>query len=192
MYIFCEVDLLFLHTLEVGEDDFQQLKAEQGIVVDFSDFSEKLVGLLRKCVASRAEAVPRFRALLCESNGQSVFKLVETNDFKQLAHISLCFRPGTDAAVKSFLAFRMSELRRDRDILSEQLRSTHLQLETAQQKVGAQQEELERSTAVNTQLRMQIQASVREVESSARSERIREREEYLRGLERYDCLQDQD
>lgn len=32
-------------------------------------------------------------------NGQGMFRLVETNDFKQLPHITLLFRPGNDAAV---------------------------------------------------------------------------------------------
>ncbi len=40
-----------------------------------------------------------------------MFRVVETNDFNQLPHITLAFRPGNDAAVKSFLAGRLSEVR---------------------------------------------------------------------------------
>ena len=54
----------------------------------------------------------------------STFRVVENNDFKQLPHISLAFRPGSDAAVKQFLAFRLGELRIDRDDLSAQLEHT--------------------------------------------------------------------
>lgn len=43
--------------------------------------------------------------------GVSVFRVVETNDFNQLPHITLAFRQGNDAAVKSFLAGRLSEVR---------------------------------------------------------------------------------
>ncbi len=31
---------------------------------------------------------------------ESIFRIVETNDFKQLPHITLTFRPGNDAAIK--------------------------------------------------------------------------------------------
>lgn len=39
-----------------------------------------------------------------------MFKVVETNDFNQLPHITLAFRPGNDATVKVFLAGRLSEV----------------------------------------------------------------------------------
>lgn len=42
-----EADLYFLHALEVNEDDFQHLKVDQGILVDFSAFPEKLTELLK-------------------------------------------------------------------------------------------------------------------------------------------------
>ncbi len=40
-----------------------------------------------------------------------MFKIVETNDFNQLPHITLAFRPGNDAAIKHFLASRLSEVK---------------------------------------------------------------------------------
>jgi hypothetical protein len=40
------------------------------------------------------------QAVLSARGGDSVFKVVETNDFKQLPHITLTFRPGNDTAVK--------------------------------------------------------------------------------------------
>ena len=55
-----EADAQFLHTLEVSEDEFQALKAQQGILVDFGGFPGKVVSLLRKCSAARAEQPPRF------------------------------------------------------------------------------------------------------------------------------------
>lgn len=42
----------------------------------------------------------RFQAVLQARGADSVFKIVETNDFKQLAHIALAFRPGSDMAIK--------------------------------------------------------------------------------------------
>ena len=108
IHISTESDLLFLHTLEVTEDDFQRLKAEQGILVDFAHFPAKLMMLLEKCIDSADDA---FQAELTLSSGQeSCLKIIETNDFNKLPHVALKFRPGNDAAVKSFLAFRLGEV----------------------------------------------------------------------------------
>ena len=38
--------------------------------------------------------------MLSSRGGDSTFQIVETNDFKQLPHISLAFRPGHDASIK--------------------------------------------------------------------------------------------
>ena len=59
VYLSSEADLSFLHTLEVSEDDFSTLKAEQGILVDFYSFPAKLISLLEKCMASRIQDSPR-------------------------------------------------------------------------------------------------------------------------------------
>lgn len=93
-------DPFFLHTLEVSEEDFQSLKVDQGILVDFANFPGKIISLLERCISSQASDMPRFQAVLFVKGGDSVFKIVETNDFKQLPHITLSFRPGNDASVK--------------------------------------------------------------------------------------------
>ena len=38
--------------------------------------------------------------MLSARGSDSIFKIVETNDFNQLPHITLAFRPGNDVAVK--------------------------------------------------------------------------------------------
>ena len=50
-----------------------------------------------------------------------MFRVVETNDFNQLPHITLAFRQGNDAAVKSFLAGRLSEVRASHTTLERDL-----------------------------------------------------------------------
>jgi Centriolar protein SAS N-terminal len=53
-----EADACFLHTLDVSEDDFAGLKAQQGILVDFSGFPGKLIALLDRCAAAAADCQP--------------------------------------------------------------------------------------------------------------------------------------
>jgi hypothetical protein len=59
-------DPFFLHTLEVSEEDFQGLKADQGILVDFGNFPGKIISLLERCLASQSSDMPRFQVRTCE------------------------------------------------------------------------------------------------------------------------------
>lgn len=63
--------------------------------------------------ALSAEAIrPSFLARLetLVPGGFSVFSLVETNPFKELTHLSLKFRAGNDAAIKTYLAARLRQV----------------------------------------------------------------------------------
>lgn len=60
------------------------------------------------------------------TTGQGWLKVVENNDFKQLPHITLALHPGSDAAVKQWLAFRLGEVRGDAAQLSAQLQHTQV------------------------------------------------------------------
>ena len=93
--------------MEVSEEEFQSLKVEQSILVDFHQFPDKFIELLEECVSSRGEANPRFLAVLrlgAEEGDDSALGVVETNKFKHLSHISLAFAPGDDASIKKYLA----------------------------------------------------------------------------------------
>ena len=68
----------------------------------------------------------RFQVILSIQDGVSVFRVVETNDFNQLPHITLAFRPGNDAAVKSFLAGRLTEVRASHASLERDLSRTQV------------------------------------------------------------------
>jgi spindle assembly abnormal protein 6 len=60
-----EEDPFFLHTMEVSEEDFQSLKQEQAILVDFGAFPAEVIMLLDACADTQEAAPPpAFRALL--------------------------------------------------------------------------------------------------------------------------------
>jgi hypothetical protein len=61
-----------------------------------------------------------------QSAGQASLRVVENNDFKQLPHLTLALRPGSDAALKQFLAFRLGELHGDCSQLSAELERTQV------------------------------------------------------------------
>ena len=105
--------------MEVSEEEFQSLKVEQSILVDFHQFPDKFIELLEECVSSRGEANPRFLAVLrlgAEEGDDSALGVVETNKFKHLSHISLAFAPGDDASIKKYLAARLMDVKGERDV----------------------------------------------------------------------------
>ena len=67
-----------------------------------------------------------------DSNGQSVFSIVETNPFKQLTHLSLRFSPGDDVAVKTYLASRLAQVEASRRLLATSLKQMRNELQLAQ------------------------------------------------------------
>jgi len=110
MEITREEDLFFLYTLQVSEEDFHTLKAEQSLLVDFAGFPPKFVELLENCRVQRDKDLHggKFIAVL-DLTELPVFKIVEANHFKQLTHLALRFQPGNDASVKSYLAGRLRD-----------------------------------------------------------------------------------
>ena len=54
-----ESDPYFHHSLALTEVEFQELRAEQSILVDFGAFPAKVVELLERCVAAAREDNPR-------------------------------------------------------------------------------------------------------------------------------------
>ena len=60
IHVSSDEDLFFLHTLEVSEEEFQSLKIEQGILVDFGNFPGKVITLLQKCILAQTEDPPRY------------------------------------------------------------------------------------------------------------------------------------
>lgn len=173
VYISSEGDPFFLHTLEVSEEDFQTLKVEQGILVDFSNFPTKIISLLERCITSQRSDMPRFQAVLQVRAIESVFKVMETNDFKQLPHISLSFRPGNDTAVKQFLAFRLVEVKGNCKDLSEELSQVQADCDRTHMALAETRQQL-------LQVKEQHDKHVREVDATTKTQQAAAQEERLR------------
>eukprot|EP00899_Mesostigma_viride_P012145 jgi/Mesvir1/20931/Mv08002-RA.1 len=158
MQVTNERDLFFLHTMEVNEDDFLNLKAEQSILVDFSTFPSKMVELLELCIESAQEINPRFVAVLSLRHGESTFSIIETNHFKQLCHISLLFRPGNDSAIKQYLASRVLDALAAITELKTRLTSANESIDGLSEENEKQRSELSQLREQNTSLLMETRA----------------------------------
>lgn len=168
-----------LYELEVGESDFAQLRQDQALLVDFTNFSKSFIKLLMSCDLGDSEMSPsqvgeckqnesplrnplsgfspmqssnpcgallggtldsadsnficRIEDYTQSRNNTSwtssskknedlaIFSIVESNQFRELVHLSLSIKPGTDASVRSYLSTRMSEVIGQNTVLNYQL-----------------------------------------------------------------------
>lgn len=146
-----DADPFFLYTLDVSEDEFHRLKQDQSLLVEFASFPSMVTELLEACAAETQSDVShpaasslgsssrgvaaQFMAILDTTAGSaaqgvdSVFQIVEANQFKHLTHIALSFRPGCDATLKSYLAARLQQFQRSVAALSADLADTRGALE---------------------------------------------------------------
>ncbi|GIL47125.1 hypothetical protein Vafri_4030 [Volvox africanus] len=175
IHISNDSDLYFLHTLEVSEEDFQSLKNEQGILVDFASFPGKVISLLEKCMTAQAGDSPRFQAVMMVRGNDSLFKIVEINDFKQLPHITLSFRPGNDSVVKQFLAFRLTEVKSSCQELSDSLEKAKDERDSASVQLAQCRQQLTELREQYDKHLLEVQAQAKTQQASAHEERLREK-----------------
>ncbi|NXX43690.1 SAS6 protein, partial [Tricholaema leucomelas] len=148
-----DTDPFFLYNLVISEEDFQSLKSQQGLLVDFSAFPQKFIDLLQQCIQEQNKDIPRFLLQLVSSapvldHTPVSLNVVETNPFKHLTHLSLKFLPGNDTEIKKFLASCLKCLKEDKTTLEEKLRKTEedltRQLSYTQQNLAEKSRELDK------------------------------------------------
>ncbi len=127
----------------MSEEDYQTLKVQQGLLVDFSAFGQRFIDLLCACEKDEKSDNPKFQLQfyskepLPYDHGHASLNIIEINPFKHLCHLSLQFSPGNDSDVKKYLANCLKGLREEYTKLSrnyDETKSTLSQkLETTQQ-----------------------------------------------------------
>ncbi|XP_030423694.1 spindle assembly abnormal protein 6 homolog isoform X1 [Gopherus evgoodei] len=121
-----DADPLFLYSVAIGEEDFQSLKSQQGLLVDFSAFPQKFIDLLEQCILEQGKQVPRFLIQLVTSSPAldcmpAYLNVVETNPFKHLTHLSLKLLAGSDSDIKKYLAICIKNLKMENIMLEDKL-----------------------------------------------------------------------
>lgn len=148
-----DTDLYFLYNLIISEEDFQSLKVQQGLLIDFTSFPQKFIDLLEQCICEQDKENPRFLLQLSSSSSTfdhspSNLNIVETNAFKHLTHLSLKLLPGSDTDIKKYLASCLSSVKEEKQQLQQKLRKTEedltRQLNYAQQTLSEKSRELDK------------------------------------------------
>jgi spindle assembly abnormal protein 6 len=107
VHVSSDEDPFFYHAMEVREEDYGRLRAEQRLVVNFDEFPRALVRLIRAC--DGASGVGKKKDVYCvletpSESSASTLSIVETNEFNQFTHVALKFKPASDRAAKRILA----------------------------------------------------------------------------------------
>ncbi|XP_036442493.1 spindle assembly abnormal protein 6 homolog isoform X1 [Colossoma macropomum] len=148
-----DADLYFLYNLVISEEDFQSLKVQQGLLIDFTSFPQKFIDLLDQCIAEQDKDNPRFLLQLSSTSSAldhspASLNVVETNAFKHLTHLSLKLLPGSDVEVKKYLATCLATVKEEKEQLQQRLRKTEedlsRQLSYAQQTLSEKSRELDK------------------------------------------------
>uniref|UniRef100_A0A8C1YDU7 Spindle assembly abnormal protein 6 homolog n=1 Tax=Cyprinus carpio TaxID=7962 RepID=A0A8C1YDU7_CYPCA len=143
-------DFYFLYNLVISEEDFQSLKVQQGLLIDFTSFPQKFIDLLEQCISEQDKENPRFLLQLSSAfdHSPSNLNIVETNAFKHLTHLSLKLLPGSDTDIKKYLATCLSTVKEEKQQLEQKLRKTEedltRQLNYVQQTLSEKSRELDK------------------------------------------------
>ncbi|XP_053325310.1 spindle assembly abnormal protein 6 homolog [Spea bombifrons] len=194
-----DTDPFFLYNLVISEEDFQSLKTQQGLLVDFSAFPQKFIDLLYQCIQEERKEVPRFLLQLSPSasvlgNSPAQLDIIETNPFKHLTHLSLRLLPASDLEIKSYLANCLRCIKEEKHLLQQTLKKTEedlsRQLTFTQQSLSEKCLELERiksessamATALTSKHSVEL-ASEKENAQKTRTQLVQQYEQQRKELE---------
>ncbi|XP_061681332.1 spindle assembly abnormal protein 6 homolog isoform X3 [Syngnathoides biaculeatus] len=150
-----DADPYFLFNLTLCQEDFQSLKVQQGLLIEFSSFPEKLIELVDQCQSeqssdhpSKTKNVCRFQLLLSRESaspdGPAHLSVMETNSFKHINHLSLSDVEDKRGANR----FNIFLFQAEKEALEVKLQKTRADLSTqlnyAQQALSERNQELER------------------------------------------------
>ncbi|XP_065764111.1 spindle assembly abnormal protein 6 homolog isoform X2 [Muntiacus reevesi] len=144
-----DADPFFLYNLVISEEDFQSLKFQQGLLVDFLAFPQKFIDLLQQCTQEHAKEIPRFLLQLVSTeaildNSPAFLNVIETNPFKHLTHLSLKLLPGNDVEIKKFLADCLKCSKEEKLSLTQSLDDVTRQLNFTQKTLSEKIQELDK------------------------------------------------
>lgn len=144
-----DTDPFFLYNLVISEEDFQSLKFQQGLLVDFLAFPQKFIDLLQQCTQEHTKEIPRFLLQLVSpaailDNSPAFLNVVETNPFKHLTHLSLKLLPGNDVEIKKFLAGCLKCSKEEKLSLTQSLDDVTRQLNFTQKTLSDKIQELDK------------------------------------------------
>ncbi|VDM16608.1 unnamed protein product [Hydatigera taeniaeformis] len=149
-----DADMYFLFTAKIFASDFQKLKEQQGLIVEYNAFGQMIADLLTKCLAEENNNSPRYILQFSETSEPHMLEIVETTDFRRLTHLAINFTAASDETLKAYLVsyikkskaaheLTLEKLRRSESVLSQQLASASQAIELLKSKHFSELEALQ-------------------------------------------------
>ena len=155
-------DYFLYFSVSLQEQDFNSVKTQQGLLVEFSQFPGMVTQLLEKCKAESQNPQPGFILVLNLSGPQPCLEFTELNTFKHLVHLSLVLARATETQLKDYLALSISRLSQEKsEVTAEQQR----QIQELQQGLTSTRAELEETTAQLEAARAEVRVQASSLEN---------------------------
>ena len=155
-------DYFCYFSVSLQEEDFNSLKAQQGLLVDFSQFGVMVTQLLDKCREETNSQQPKFILVLNQTQQPPCLEFTELNMFKHLIHLSLVLVRATDSQLKDYLVLRLSQLTKEKE---EEAAGQQQQITDLQQKLSFTSEQLQEATVQLEQLRRELNTQATSLET---------------------------
>lgn len=135
-----DTDPSLLYILHVSESDFNIIKSQQGLLVDFSNFPVHLVKLLEQCLNS----VKGFLLMLEENGLESYLKVVQPIDLKNLCYIALRIARGSDAEIMRHMHNQITLMKKKLSSKEEECCCIQTQIAQLQQEMNLKDQQSEK------------------------------------------------
>ena len=156
-------DPLFLYTLELGELEYQQLKSEQSLLVDFQNFPDFIIKMIYFCKNDKDDIYTCVFTIggLNENNFSSstsgILAIEEKTQYRKLNHLILKFQAANDTTLKKYLSDVSKEYKEKYENLLQKFNDLNqnfdnFQKETAILKENFQKLEYEHKTSMDNLL----------------------------------------
>ncbi|XP_061894719.1 spindle assembly abnormal protein 6 homolog isoform X3 [Entelurus aequoreus] len=159
-----DVDACFLYSLHISEEDFQSLKAQQRIRLEFTSFPDMLIEYFNECRSEQKSSHPRFQLLLSSDSvalqGPANLCVMERCSYQDTDRLTLRLKPGSDREVNEYLAASLTSLKSRLE--KQKLELSH-KLESDRQQFQTRLAELEKSCQDLTQGRYKDESANNEL-----------------------------
>nr|AAW24526.1 SJCHGC05419 protein [Schistosoma japonicum] len=98
-------DFYFLYSTKISVSEFTNIKQQQGLLINFDEFEQKVVDLLHMCSQEESTENSRYGLQFSrntEEDGCGLLQIVEATNFKYLHHLSLNLYAANDEKLKLY------------------------------------------------------------------------------------------
>ena len=143
-------DPLFLYTLELSEIEYQQLKTEQSLLVDFQNFPDFILKMFYYCKNDKEDkyiCVFKMGGLNdnnFNSNTLGVLSIEEKTPYRKLNHLTLKLQAANDTTLKKYLSDLSKEYKEKYEILLQKFNDLNQNFDNFQKETSALKEKYQK------------------------------------------------